>query len=344
MKAIRVLVVEDSIVFRDLLVKSLNSDPEITVVAAARDPYEARDAIQTYKPDVMTLDIELPKMDGIEFLRKLMLQYPIPVVMISSLSEKVFEALEAGAIDFVCKGDLGDPEQTKEFLENDLPSKIKIAATARLGNVKKVAELRERTKPQMSGVRQKLLAIGASTGGTEAILAVVQQLPADIPGGVVVQHMPKGFTKMYAERVNSHSRCDFKEAEDGDKVIPGRLLIAPGGNRQMRIVPDGTGYRVELTEGPRVNGHCPSVDVIFDSVAQYAGDRAVGVILTGMGADGAKGLLSMKKAGALTIGQDEASCVVYGMPQVAYNMGAVMYQESLEKIPARIVECVNAIK
>ena len=344
MQQIRVLVVEDSIVFRDLLVKSLNRDPDITVVAAARDPYEARDAILTYKPDVMTLDIELPRMDGIEFLRKLMPQYPLPVVMISSLSEKVFEALEAGAVDFVCKGDLGDHEATEEFLTNELPEKINVASQAKIGNIAKVAKLKESTRIIPQGAKPKIIAIGASTGGTEAIYAVVQQLPADIPGGVVVQHMPKGFTKMFAQRVDEHARCSFKEAEDGDRIIPGRLLLAPGGDRQLKVVQDGTGYKVSIKEGPKVNGHCPSVDVMFDSVAQVAGDRAVGVILTGMGGDGAKGLLSMRKAGAQTIGEDEASCIVYGMPMVAYNMGAVMYQESLENIPKRMMECINAIK
>lgn len=343
MRQIRVLIVEDSIIFRDLLVKSLNSDPALTVVAAAKDPYEARDAIITYKPDVMTLDIELPKMNGIEFLKKLMPQYPIPVVMISSLSEKVFDALEAGAVDFVCKGDMGDQKQMENFLRNELPVKIKIASTAKMSNVKKVAELKEKTRPSQVNDMPKLIAIGASTGGTEAISTIVQQLPADIPGGVIVQHMPQGFTKMYAERVDSMSACSVKEAQDGDKIIPGQILIAPGGDRQCRVVKSGNGYAIQLKQGPKVNGHCPSVDVMFDSVAQIAPNRTVGVILTGMGGDGAKGLLSLRKGGAQTIGEDEESCVVYGMPQVAYEMGAVMYQESLGNIHNKILDCLNKL-
>jgi len=343
MKQIRVLIVEDSIVFRDLLVKSLNSDPALTVVATAKDPYEARDAIITYKPDVMTLDIELPKMNGIEFLRKLMPQYPIPVVMISSLSSKVFDALEAGAVDFVCKGDLGDHKQMENFLKNELPVKIKIASTAQMKNVKKVAELREKTKSAAPHDRPKLLAIGASTGGTEAISAIMQALPADMPGGIIVQHMPKDFTRMYAERVDGLSELTIREAQDGDRILPGQVLIAPGGDRQCRLVKAGNGYQVELREGPRVNGHCPSVDVLFESVAKVVGKRSIGIILTGMGKDGADGLLAMRNAGAHTIGQDEKSCVVYGMPKVAYDIGAVEMQTSLTNIAQKTYQILNTI-
>lgn len=342
MRKIRVLVVEDSMFFRELLVKHLNNDPALEVVASARDPFEARDMIVKYKPDVMTLDIEMPKMDGLEFLRKLMPQYPMPVVMISSLSDKVFDALNAGAVDFVAKPALTDKKKLEEFISKELPVKIKIASTAKIGNIKKniVPTLTE----NLSGDNKELiLAIGASTGGTEAIAAIIKDFGTDIPGTVVVQHMPAGFTEMYANRLNDQCRVKVKEAKHGDKVLPGQVLIAPGGDCQMRLVKVGGTYQVDIKPGPKVSGHCPSVDVLFESVAKSAKNRALGIILTGMGGDGAKGLLEMRKAGARTIGQDESTCIVYGMPKVAFDIGAVEYQEKLGDIAKKTYAVLNTM-
>ncbi len=340
MRPIRVLIVEDSLVFRELLVQNLKRDPAIEVVGTAKDPFEARDAILACKPDVMTLDVELPRMSGIEFLRKLMPQYPLPVVVISSLSDKVFDALNAGAVDFVAKPAVSSRSQLEDFIRNELLVKIKIASTAKISNIKKTVA--QQIQPHLSGKGQNLVvAIGASTGGTEAIFDVVKNYGTDIPGIVVVQHMPPGFTKMYAKRLNDQCRIRAKEAETGDRVLPGTLLLAPGGDRHMHLVKVNGVYQVEVKAGPRVNGHCPSVDVLFESVAKVAGPSAVGIILTGMGGDGAKGLLAMRKAGAKTIGQDESTCVVYGMPKVAYDLGAVQYQEKLSDIASRTYAVLN---
>ncbi len=330
MRQIRVLVVEDSLVFRELLVQHLNADPAINVVAAVRDAYEARDAIVKYNPDVMTLDIELPRMNGIEFLRKLMPQYPLPVVVISALSDKVFDALNAGAVEFVAKPANANRVQLEAFVKNELPVKIKIASIAKVSSRKKEA-LAMPTQP-LSDNKDVVVAIGASTGGTEAIATVIKEFGPDIPGVVVVQHMPPGFTEMYAERLNNQCRVRVKEAKAGDIVMPGQVLIAPGGDAHMHLVKMNGNYQVAIRQGPKVNGHCPSVDVLFQSVADVAGNRALGIILTGMGGDGANGLLSMRRAGARTIGQDESSCVVYGMPKVAYDIGAVEHQERLQDI------------
>lgn len=340
MRPIRVLVVEDSIVFRELLVQNLSKDPAIQIVGTARDPYEARDAIVRHKPDVMTLDVELPRMNGIEFLRKLMPQYPLPVVVISSLSDKVFDALNAGAVDFVAKPAVSSRDQLESFIKNDLLVKIKIASTAKISNIKKAIMPQEQQTLSVAG-NNLVVAIGASTGGTEAIFSVVKDFGTDIPGIVVVQHMPPKFTEMYAKRLNDQCRIQVKEARTGDRVLPGHMLIAPGGDEHMRLVKVNGVYQVECKKGERVNGHCPSVDVLFESVAKTAGSHAVGIILTGMGGDGAKGLLAMRRAGAKTIGQDESTCVVYGMPQVAYDLGAVQHQEKLTDIARKTYALLN---
>lgn len=338
MKPIKVIVVDDSLLFRNLLVQSLNSDPNIQVVAQAGDPYDARDAIVKYKPDVMTLDIELPRMSGIEFLKKLMPQYPLPVVVISALDSKVFEALEAGAVEFVNKPTGLNRGQLEQFLQRELVTKVKIASTAKVGKLKKVDSS---VNGQLSGVStDRIVAIGASTGGTEAIFEVVRQFHRDIPGVVIVQHMPPGFTKMYADRLNNQCEVAVKEAQTGDRVLQGQVLIAPG-DKQMRVVKVGNAYQVECRGTEKVNGHCPSVEVLFNSVAKVAGAKAVGVILTGMGGDGAKGLLAMRQAGAQTIGQNEASCVVYGMPKVAYDMGAVQHQLELSAIAGKVYQLLK---
>ncbi len=330
----KVLVVDDSIVFREMLVQNLSKDPAIQIVATAGDAFAARDAILAHHPDVMTLDIELPRMNGIEFLRKLMPQYPQRTVVISSLSDKVFDALNAGAVDFVAKPAVSNRAQLEDFVKNDLLVKVKIAAAAQIGNVRKTAMVQEQSHLSVNK-SNLIVAIGASTGGTEAILSVVKEFGTDIPGIVAVQHMPPGFTKMYAKRLNDNCRIQVKEAETGDRVMPGRMLIAPGGDRHMRLVKVSGEYRVDIKPGPKVNGHCPSVDVLFDSVAKTAGADAVGIILTGMGGDGAKGLLAMRRAGARTIGQDESTCIVYGMPKVAYDLGAVERQDKLSDIAGR---------
>lgn len=341
MRPIKVLVVDDSILFRNTLVQSLESDPNIRVVAQAKDPYEARDAIIQYRPDVMTLDVELPRMNGIDFLRKLMPQYPLPVVVISALSDSVFDALEAGAVDFVNKPSGLDRKGLNLFLQQELVTKVKIASTAKVGKLKRV-EARQEDREICRAGKERIIAIGASTGGTEAIYEVIRQFRRDIPGTVIVQHMPPGFTKMYAERLNNQCEVAVKEAQTGDKVLRGQVLIAPG-DKQMRLVRVGDSYQVECRGQEKVNGHCPSVDVLFQSVAKIAGKNAIGVILTGMGGDGAKGLLEMRKAGAQTIGQDETSCVVYGMPKVAHDIGAVQYQIGLGGIAGKVYSLLNKV-
>ena len=334
MRQIKVLVVEDSLVFRELLVQNLNKDPAIEVVASARDPYEARDALIEHNPDVMTLDLQLPRMSGLEFLRKLMPQHPLPVVVISSLSDKVFEALDAGAVEFVAKPAVADRAQIEAFVRNELPIKIKIASIARISSIKKAAPLVLPEQPERKS-DELIVAIGASTGGPEATINVLKQFGTDIPGVVLVQHMPAGFTEMYAKRLDDECRVRVREARTGDVVEPGQVLIAPAGDSHMQLVKAGGTYKVVMKKMPKVNGHCPSVDVLFHSVAETAGSRAIGIILTGMGGDGAKGLLAMRNKGAHTIGQDESTCVVYGMPRVAYDLGAVEYQEKISDIARR---------
>ena len=340
MRPIRVLVVDDSLMFRKMLVQGLNMDPNIEVVAEAEDVYAARDAILKYKPDVMTLDVEMPRMNGIEFLKRLMPQYPLPVVMISALNNKVFDALEAGAVDFVNKPANLTRDQLNNFLSQELAAKVKIASTAKVGKLKRVDNITTASHITPVGGQDRIVAIGASTGGTEAIFEVVKRFRRDIPGVVIVQHMPPGFTKMYAERLNNQCEVAVKEAQTGDRVLQGQVLIAPG-DRQMRLVKVGDTYQVECRGTEKVSGHCPSVDVLFRSVAKAAGKKAVGVILTGMGADGAKGLLEMRNAGALTVGQDEASCVVYGMPKVAYDIGAVQQQAPVTAIAGKVYSLLS---
>lgn len=341
MRPIRVLVVEDSLVFRDLLVKNITRDPQIEVVAVALDPFEARDAILAHRPDVMTLDIELPHMNGIDFLRKLIPQYPLPVVVFSSLSDKVFDAMNAGAVDFVAKPAVKDRKQLEDFFLNELVGKIKVASTAKISSIKKNVVPPQPQHKFSSDKKDLIIAIGASTGGTEATCDVIKGYGDDLPGIVCVQHMPPGFTQMYAKRLDTQCKVKAKEAQTGDKVLPGTMLIAPGGDKHMSIVKVNGEYQVEIKAGPKVNGHCPSVDVLFHSVARVAGPNALGIILTGMGGDGAQGLLAMRRAGARTIGQDESTCVVYGMPKVAYDIGAVQYQDKLSDIARRTYSVLN---
>jgi len=341
-KKLRVLVVDDSLLFRETIARGLAADRGIEVVGTAGDAFEARDKIIEFEPDVMTLDVEMPKMNGIEFLKRLIPQYPIPVVVVSSVSDNVFDALNAGAVDFVTKIN-SVTGTTKEAFINELIIKVKIASLAKVGHIKKDIVT---TKP-VDKINWKnnntIIAIGASTGGTQAILEVVKDFPINMPGVVITQHMPPIFTKMFADRLNTLSNMEVREAKTGDIILPGRILVAPG-DLHMEIAKRGNNYIVECYNSDKVNGHCPSVDVLFNSVAEKAGSNAIGIILTGMGYDGAKGLMKMKQKGAFTIGQDEKSSVVYGMPKVAYDIGAVTKQTALKNIPQLIYSVLASKK
>lgn len=331
---IRVLVVDDSILFREVISKGLSSDPNIEVVAKASDPFDARDKIIEFQPDVMTCDVQMPKMDGIEFIRRLLPQYPLPTIVVSSVSNIVFEALNAGAVEFIPKPDIQSPESTKNFISG-LIKKVYIASKSKVTIMPQPIKPAKTESKGISGSK-KIIAIGASTGGTEAIYNVLKHLPETVPGIVIVQHIPIVFSKMFAERLNNQTRLNVKEAQNGDYLEPGKVVIAPG-NQHIIVKKIGDRYRVDFFNGDKVNGHCPSVDVMFESVAKEAKNEAVGVILTGMGYDGAKGLLSIRRNGGRTIGQDEKSCVVYGMPKVAYDIGGVEKQCPLSDIPNMIL-------
>lgn len=322
---IRVLVVDDSIMFREVLVRGISQDPAIEVVGTAQDAFSARKKIEELDPDVITLDNEMPRMSGVAFLRELMAEHPLPAVMVTGADAAIFDALDAGAVDFVGKPDASQGNGMQSFIQQ-MTIKIKIASTAKVGHFKKSVPVRV-NQPQ----KAKVIAIGASTGGTEALLEVLRDLPRTLPGIVIVQHMPPVFTHMYAERLNNICKLEVAEAKNGDAVLPGRVLIAPGGF-QMRLAKERGGLAVHAFKGEKVNGHAPSVDVLFHSVAEIIGAQAVGIILTGMGGDGAKGLLHMRQQGAYTIGQDEKTSVVYGMPMVAYQLGAVVKQVPLPAV------------
>ncbi|MEW5800568.1 MAG: chemotaxis response regulator protein-glutamate methylesterase [bacterium] len=341
MKKIKVLIVDDSAVVRAILSRELARDPEIEVVGTAPDPYAARDKIVQLQPDVITLDIEMPRMDGLSFLRKLMHYYPLPTIVVSSLAAKgssvALEALDLGAVEVIAKpgesysiGDMGE----------QLAEKIKGAARI---NIQSWLKRKEHTPSPPSEVKKsmgkttgKVVAIGASTGGTEAIKNVLTRMPPGAPGMVIVQHMPAYFTRAFAERLNTLCKIEVKEAETGDSVIPGRALLAPG-NYHMVLRRSGARYSVEIITGPLVHHQRPAVDVLFDSVAEFAGSNAVGVIMTGMGADGAEGLVKMRAAGAHTIAQDEASCVVFGMPREAIKRDAAEIIAPLPEIARHIL-------
>ena len=342
-RPIRVVIVDDSAVVRQVLSKALANQPDIEVVGTATDPYVARDKIVQLEPDVITLDIEMPRMDGLTFLRKLMQHRPMPVIILSSLTQKggrlALEAIEAGAVEVLSKP--GGSFSVGEMAEQ-LAEKIRAAAKARplarpAGDGVSTPVAAPITSVDLT---HKIVAIGASTGGTEAIKQVLGRLPATVPGIVVVQHMPPRFTTAFANRLDSLCPFEVKEAEDGDSVYPGRCLIAPG-NFHMMLRRSGARYYVEVKTGPMVHHQRPAVDVLFRSVAKAAGKNAMGVILTGMGADGAEGLLQMRQAGAPTVGQDEASCVVYGMPKAAFELGAVAKVMSLNDIAGEIMRVVS---
>ena len=341
LKKVRVLVVDDSLLFREAVARGISNDKGIEVVGTASNPFEARDLIVELEPDVLTLDIEMPRMNGIEFLKRLMPQYPMPVVVVSALSNNVFEALNAGAVDFVTKPNSQSRNGLDGFI-NELIVKIKIASIAKVNHNKNEHSNNQLNSNTHMDSDEVIIAIGASTGGTEAIFDIISALPREMPGIVIVQHMPPVFTKMYAERLNASCKMEVKEAEHGDEITAGRVLIAPG-DKHLRVNKKGKSYIVECFDGDKVNGHKPSVDVLFNSVAEKVGKNSIGIILTGMGYDGAKGLLNMKKKGSITIGQDEKSCVVYGMPKVAYNFGAVLKQVSLKNMPQIICSIINKI-
>lgn len=340
-KRIRVLIVDDSALVRKILSEELARDPEIEVVGTAMDPYIARDMIVQLKPDVITLDIEMPRMDGLTFLRKLMKHYPLPVIVVSSLTKKggdlALEALEAGAVDVMCKPGAA---YTVGDMSVELIDKIKAAARVRVTKRISVPVASVSAVPQqltaMTRTTHKVIAIGASTGGTEALTALLRVLPADAPGIVIVQHMPEHFTRSFADRLNQLCAIEVKEAANDDTVMPGRALIAPG-NYHMLLRRSGARYYVEVKSGPLVSRHRPSVDVLFKSTAQTAGKNAVGVILTGMGRDGAEGMKMMHDAGAKTIAQDEASCVVFGMPKEAIALGGADFVLPLDQIAQKML-------
>ncbi len=338
---IKVLVVDDSAVVRNILSSELSKAPGIEVVGTAMDPYVARDKIIKLKPDVVTLDVEMPRMDGLTFLRKLMRYYPIPVIVVSSLApeggEVALEALEIGAIDVISKPGAA---YTVGDLSAQLAEKIKGAARADMSKLRSRAKSAENEPPparlSMTRTTEKVVAIGASTGGTEAIKAVLEKYPENCPGTMIVQHMPEQFTRSFAQRLNDLCASEVREAADGDRLTPGLVLIAPG-NKHMVLRRSGAQYVARVKDGPYVYHQRPSVEVLFNSVAQYAGRNAVGALLTGMGTDGAKGMKAMQDAGAETIAQDEKTSVVYGMPRAAVELGAARHILPLDRIAEKIV-------
>ena len=344
-RKVRVLIVDDSALVRQLLTQGLSIDPDIEVVGSAADPYAARDKIIELNPDVITLDVEMPRMDGVDFLRRLMPQYPIPVLMVSSLTQRgkqiTLEALDAGAVDFVAKPTTDVARGLVGMLQ-ELRTKVKSTAQANVSHWKgrqPVQQSQVKAAPvrALAESTDKVVAIGASTGGTEAIRKLIVNFPVSMPGVVIVQHMPAGFTKMFADRLNQLCAMEVKEAETGDRIMPGRVLIGPGG-MHMRVVRSGGIYQVECKPGDPVSGHCPSVDVLMNSVAKHVGANAIGVMLTGMGSDGSDGMLAMRQAGARNLAQDEASSVVFGMPKVAYERGGAERLLPLEQLAPAVID------
>ncbi|WP_423415983.1 chemotaxis response regulator protein-glutamate methylesterase [Hyphomicrobium sp. B1] len=338
MKKVKVLVVDDSSTMRGLIATALTKDPDIEVVGQAEDPIQARQAIKALNPDVITLDVEMPNMNGLDFLEKIMRLRPMPVIMVSTLTgrgaDETIQALEIGAVDCIEK-----PRPGNEHSFEELPYKVKIAASARVRPLVKS----DVHAPEASNARAphesyqpdgRIIAIGASTGGVEALMALLSQFPENCPPTVITQHMPPTFTRSFAMRLDRQCAPKVQEATDRAKLLPGHVFLAPGGTQHLEITAD---LRCRLKTADRVNGHCPSVDVLFQSVAKTCKANAIGVILTGMGKDGAAGLLSMRQAGAKTFGQSEASCIVYGMPKAAFEMGAVERQLPLDKLASAII-------
>ena len=343
MKKIKVLIVDDSAIVRKVFKEELSKDLKIEIIGTAPDPYIARDKIVKLQPDVITLDIEMPRMDGITFLKKLMRYYPMPVVIVSSLTPKgsdlALEALQSGAVEILCKPGLS---YTVGDMSVELIDKIKSAAKISKQKLKKFTKRLPPPKRKFSitSTTNKVLAIGASTGGTQALEYILTSMPQNCPGIIIVQHMPEQFTKSFANRLNGISSIEVKEAESGDSVIPGRALIAPG-NKHLLLNRSGARYYVTIKDGPLICRHRPSVEAMFKSTAKFAGANAIGIILTGMGVDGAEGLLEMKKNGAFTIAQDKDSCIVFGMPREAIKIKAVDKVVSLQNIPKTIFDFIK---
>jgi two-component system chemotaxis response regulator CheB len=333
---IRVLIVDDSAVVRQVLTSGLSKFDDVEVVGSAPDPYVAREKIAKLRPDVLTLDIEMPRMDGLTFLEKLMAHHPMPVIVVSSLaprnSDNAMRALALGAVELVGKP---SSQFSAPDVERQLIRAVRAAATAKFDRRARPAT-HTAAKPALAPISlqttHKIIAIGASTGGTQAIEAVLREWPANAPGTVIVQHMPEGFTEAFANRLNQVCQVEVRQAQHQDRIVPGTVLIAPGGQQHLLLERSGANYQVILKEGPPVNYHRPSVDVLFQSVARHAGKNATGVILTGMGGDGAKGLLAMRETGAFTVAQDEPSCVVFGMPKEAIKLGAACKVTSLSQV------------
>ena len=346
MSSIRVLIIDDSAFVRQILTEIMSSDPAIEVVGAAPNPIVARDMIKTLNPDVLTLDIEMPRMDGLAFLERIMALRPMPVVMISSLTQKgadtALRALEMGAVDFVAKPLVGLVEGLP-VLRDEIIAKIKTAAMA---NIRPRASVKPQLASRPPGASfnssEKIVAIGASTGGVEALQNLLLAFPPDSPAIVITQHMPAMFTASFATRLNQLCSLTVSQAKNGERVLPGHVYLAPGGYH-LELARNGANYVCRVHEEAPVSGHRPSVDVLFRSVAHAAGANAVGIILTGMGKDGAMGLLEMRAAGASTVGQDEATCVVYGMPKAAFDCGAVAIELPLNKIAAYVLERSEAL-
>lgn len=361
-KKYRVLIVDDSALVRQTLSEIISDDPELEVIGVAADPYFAAKKISEEIPDVITLDVEMPRMDGLTFLRRIMSQHPIPVIIISSLTNRATEmgmrALEYGAVDIITKPQMG----TKEFIEESkiiICDSIKAAAESRIKRRKVTSPTAvHEVKPKYSAdavipisqhvplsitTTEKVIVVGASTGGTEALVEFLKEMPTDCPGIVIVQHMPEKFTTSFANRLNEICKIQVKEAQNNDTVLPGLALIAPG-NYHTLLKRSGARYYVEVIQGELVNRHRPSVDVLFRSSAKYAGANAIGVIMTGMGDDGAKGLLEMKQAGAYTIAQDEKTCVVFGMPDKAIKLGATHEILPLDQIAHTVIQKAKKMK
>lgn len=345
----RVMIVDDSAMVRKVLTTLLETDPDIEVIHAAKDPFEARDVLVEKKPDVITLDIEMPKMDGVTFLKKFMRVMPTPTIIISSLAEKgksiTIEALEAGAVDIITKPKIGVADHLEEIAE-DVIRRVKAAARSNMSAVisKSIPHASHSSKiehAKLDETTDKVIAIGASTGGVEHLARIMPSFPSTTPGIVICQHMPEGFTATFAARLNEISQIRVKEAEDGDRIVPGLALLAPGGTRHMTVVRSGGQYRVRLIEGEKVSFNRPSVDVLLDSVAKNVGRNSTSVIMTGMGKDGAKGLLNCRQAGGRTFIQNERSCVVFGMPGEAKKLGAAEAELPLEQIPQAILNSIT---
>lgn len=361
-KTIKVLVIDDSLVFRESLRRVLDQDPALEVVGVAADVFQANDQIESLQPDVLTLDIEMPRMNGIEFLKRLMDQCPLPVIVVSSVSQRAFDAIREGAVDFISKPAAGSGGLAS--LARELILKVKIASTAKIGPARRQACPRispatdAKTEETLSKLRPgfldpvqhklkeerpvELIVMGASTGGTEAISKILCQLPGDLPPILIVQHMMPLFTKLFAERLDKSCRLAVSEAVDGQVLRRGSVILAAG-EHHLSIMRKGRDLVVSSQKGERVNGHCPAVDVLFESASRLRNIPLLAVLLTGMGYDGAKGMLALKKQGAITIGQDEDSCVVYGMPKVAFDLGGVDLQVPLDQMAPLILACTKSL-